>query len=125
MNINLSNTSDKPIYEQITSQIKQQIAMGALAQGEMLPSIRALARDLRISVITTKRAYQELELDGFIETVGGKGSFVAVRNEQVFREETLCQVEEKLRIAVTAAKHGGIAVNEVKEILDDIWEEME
>ena len=87
MDIILSHASDKPIYEQITSQVKRLIATGALAPGELLPSMRTLARDLRISVITTKRAYQELERDGFIETVAGKGCFVSGRNAALIREE--------------------------------------
>ena len=87
MDVIVSNASAQPIYEQIYSQIKAQILSGALREGELLPSIRALAKDLRISVITTKRAYDELEKDGYIYTVAGKGCYVAERNEQLVREE--------------------------------------
>ena len=87
MNIIISNTSEKPIYEQITTQIKAIIMKGELNAGDALPSIRFLAKELRISVITTKRAYEELERDGFIETVPGKGSFVASGNQELLRED--------------------------------------
>ena len=89
MQIYLSNSGQEPIYAQITRQIKQQILSGALHPGDALPSIRLLARELRISVITTKRAYDELEKDGYIYTVAGKGCYVADRNEQLVREEYL------------------------------------
>ena len=94
MQIYLSNSGQEPIYAQITRQIKQQILSGALRPGDALPSIRLLARELRISVITTKRAYAELELQGFIETVPGKGSFVAGGNLELLREERLRHIEE-------------------------------
>ena len=89
MNIIISNSSGKPIYEQISTQIKEHILRGELDRGEALPSMRLLAKELRISVITTKRAYEELERDGFIETVTGKGSFVANKNTELVREEYL------------------------------------
>ena len=123
MEILLSNASDKPIYEQIMAQLKRQIASGELHEGQALPSIRALARDLGISVITTKRAYQELERDGFIETVTGKGCFVARRNSALWREETLRQVEEQLRSAAESARAGGIACEEYLELAQMVWEE--
>ena len=123
MEILLSNASDKPIYEQIMAQLKRQIASGELHEGQALPSIRALARDLGISVITTKRAYQELERDGFIETVTGKGCFVARRNSALWREETLRQVEEQLRRAAESARAGGIAFEEYLELAQMVWEE--
>ena len=94
MNVIISNASGMPIYEQIVSQIKQKILSGELMEGEMLPSIRALAKDLRISVITTKRAYDELEHEGLICTVAGKGCFVAARNKEWVREELLRKIEE-------------------------------
>lgn len=122
MEILLSNASDKPIYEQIMAQLKRQIASGELHEGQALPSIRALARDLGISVITTKRAYQELERDGFIETVTGKGCFVARRNSALWREETLRQVEEQLRSAAESARAGGIAFEEYLELAQMVWE---
>ncbi len=123
MEIILSHSSDKPIYEQITSQIKRMIASGELPPGELLPSMRVLARDLRISVITTKRAYQDLERDGFIETVAGKGSFVAGKNAELIREEHLRLVEESLSRAVETARMGGITRREVEELLNILYEE--
>ena len=123
MEIILSHSSDKPIYEQITSQVKRMIASGELPPGELLPSMRVLARDLRISVITTKRAYQDLERDGFIETVAGKGSFVAGKNAELIREEHLRQVEESLSRAVETARMGGITRREVEELLGILYEE--
>ena len=93
MDIVISNASVKPIYEQIYSQIKNNIISGNLQEGDMLPSIRMLAKDLRISVITTKRAYDELERDGYINTVASKGCYVAKKNMQIIREEVLKQIE--------------------------------
>ena len=104
MEILISNASGLPIYEQITTQIKQKILSGELAAGEALPSIRALAKDLRISVITTKRAYDELEREGFIYTLPAKGCFVARKNVELLREETLKQIENHMqKIAQLAA----------------------
>ncbi|NLK99261.1 MAG: GntR family transcriptional regulator [Clostridiales bacterium] len=123
MNILISNSSDKPIYEQITSQIKQMIISGELATGDQLPSMRMLAKELRISVITTKRAYEDLERDGFIYTVMGKGSFIADKNMEFVREEQLRIVEEHLTMAVEGAKAGGIALEELQEIMRMIYEE--
>lgn len=120
MDIILSNASGKPIYEQIAAQVKEQILSGTLETGEALPSMRLLARELRISVITTKRAYEELEREGFITTVPGKGCFVAPKNLELARENALRQVEEHLQKAVEAARLGGIAPAEVKETLDII-----
>ena len=117
MEIIISNGSGKPIYEQITAQIKAMIASGELPEGTMLPSMRLLAKELRISVITTKRAYTDLERDGFIETVAGKGSFVAGRNLELLREEQLRQAEEHLQQAVELARAGGIGCEELCEIL--------
>lgn len=123
MDILIRNTGEIPIYDQITRQIKGLILSGALAAGEGLPSMRALARDLRISVITTKRAYEELEREGFITTVPGKGCFVAPRNLELVRENTLRQVEEYLTKAVDTARSGGISRAEVTETLDIIYGE--
>lgn len=117
MDIIISNASDKPIYEQITAQIKSLIITGALPEGAPLPSMRLLAKELRISVITTKRAYEELERDGFIETVAGKGSFVAGKNMEFIREEQLRQAEEHLQAAVDIARASGIAYEELVDIL--------
>ncbi|HIT73070.1 GntR family transcriptional regulator [Tyzzerella sp. An114] len=121
MNIIISNSSDKPIYEQISSQIKNLIIKGELSEGEALPSMRLLAKELRISVITTKRAYEELELDGFIETVVGKGSFVARKNIEFIKEERLRQAEEYIQKAVDTAKEGGISLSELREILEIVY----
>ncbi len=123
MDIIIRNTGQTPIYDQITRQVKTLILTGALGEGEALPSMRALARDLRISVITTKRAYEELEREGFITTVPGKGCFVAPRNLELARENALRQVEEYLQKAVDAAKMGGIARDEVRQTLDILYEE--
>ncbi len=123
MNILISNSSDKPIYEQITSQMKQMIISGELEAGSLLPSMRTLAKELRISVITTKRAYEDLERDGFIYTVIGKGSFVAEKNMEFVREEQLRIVEEHLGKAVEGAKAGGIGVDELIDIIKLIYEE--
>lgn len=123
MNIIISNSSDKPIYEQITIQMKQMIINGELESGNQLPSMRMLAKELRISVITTKRAYEDLERDGFIYTVVGKGSFVADKNMEFVREEQLKVVEEYLNKAVDGAKAGGITLDELQEIIRMIYEE--
>lgn len=104
MDIILSNSSDKPIYEQIASQVKAQILSGTLAAGAKLPSIRALASDLGVSVITTKRAYADLEQLGFICTVQGKGCFVAEGNQELLRENQLCHIEELLAKAASQAE---------------------
>lgn len=123
MDILISNSSDKPIYEQITSQIKQMIISGELQAGIMLPSMRSLAKELRISVITTKRAYEDLERDGFLYTIVGKGSFIAEKNLEFVREEQLRIVEEHLTIAVAGAKAGGIGLEEVQEIVKLLYDE--
>ena len=122
MNIIISNSSGKPIYEQITSQIKNMIISGQLNAGDPLPSMRALAKELRISVITTKRAYEELEREGFIETVPGKGSFVAQRNSELLREEALRRMEEALESAVQIARRSGIASQDVRSALEMLLE---
>lgn len=123
MDIIISNSSDKPIYEQISSQIKNLIITGELNPGDALPSMRLLAKELRISVITTKRAYEELERDGFIETVQGKGSYVAVKNTDFIREEHLRIAEEYLQKAVDAAKTAGIDLAELQEVLIMLYQE--
>lgn len=122
MDIIISNSSDKPIYEQITAQLKRMIINGELPEGTMLPSMRQLAKDLRISVITTKRAYTDLEQDGFIETVTGKGSFVASKNMEFIREEHLRQAEEHLKQAVEIAKSSGITCEELNDVLKMLYE---
>lgn len=123
MDIIISNSSREPIYEQIIRQIKKAIIIGELQEGEMLPSIRNLARELQISVITTKRAYEELEREGFIETVGGKGSFVAGQNREFLREKQLNLLEEKLSAVVKEAQNLRINRTELKEMVDLLYEE--
>ena len=117
MKIIISNSSPDPIYEQIDRQIKAQIISGELREGEPLPSIRKLAQELQISVITTKRAYEELEKEGFVDTVEGKGSFVAMQNKELLREKKMKIVEEKLHEAVQEARFLGIGLPELKEML--------
>lgn len=116
MEIIISNSSDRPIYEQIMTQIKAQILSGELEGGEQLPSIRALANSLRVSAITTKRAYADLEAQGFIETVQGKGSFVAGGNEELIREEQLREVEGLMGRAVEAGRAIGLSDTELSEM---------
>ena len=123
MDIIIRNTGESPIYDQITRQVKTLILTGALKEGDALPSMRLLAKELRISVITTKRAYEELEREGFITTVPGKGCFVAPRNLELVRESALRQVEEHLQKAVEAAKLGGVTADELKETLDILYRE--
>ena len=123
MNINISNTSGQPIYDQITRQIKAQIMSGELTEEEPLPSIRMLAKELRISVITTKRAYEELEREGFIETVVGKGSFVAPKNLEFVREEHLRQIEAHMKEILTLSKGCQISMEELQEMLAYMAEE--
>ncbi len=122
MNIIISNVGSQPIYEQITQQIKNAVLTGELRAGDALPSIRMLAKELRISVITTKRAYEELESDGFIETVPGKGSFVANRSAGLLREDALRQMEDALERAVEIAARSGITPDEVRAALDALLE---
>ena len=124
MNIIISNSSGRPIYEQITSQLKQLILTGERKPHDVLPSMRLLAKELRISVITTKRAYENLEKDGFIYTLVGKGSFVADTDRELLREEHLKQVEDHLEMAVRKARQAGITREEILEILDMLFEEV-
>ena len=121
MDIILSNTSGKPIYTQIADQVKEQICSGALAAGDALPSMRLLARELRISVITTKRAYEDLERDGFLENVPGKGCFVAPQNRELLREAQLRRVEERLTQALEEARKGGLSLAELQEMLNILY----
>ncbi|MDO5300183.1 MAG: GntR family transcriptional regulator [Clostridia bacterium] len=116
MNLIISNASGLPIYEQIVTQIKGRILSGALEEGEMLPSIRALAKDLRISVITTKRAYDELEREGLICTVAGKGCFVAARNPEWVREGLLREIEGHMQKIAQLAVQAGIRGDELCEM---------
>ncbi len=123
MHILIRNTGGTPIYEQIFDQIRDQILSGELAPGEALPSIRSLARDLRISVITTKRAYEELERAGFLVTVAGKGSFVAQQNLELIREAHLTEIEGHLRAAAELARRCQLSQAELEEMLRLQWEE--
>lgn len=117
MHIIIRNTGDVPIYEQIVTQIKSAIVAGELSEGEALPSMRLLAKELRISLITTKRAYEELERDGFIVTMTGRGSFVAAKNLELLREEKRKQVEALLAQAAQAARTAGISEKELCELI--------
>lgn len=121
MNIIISNTSGKPIYEQIATQIKNEIIAGKLKEGDNLPSMRVLAKELRISVITTKRAYEELEREGFIVSMTGKGSFVAGKNLEFVREEELKKMEEHIQKAVEAAKNSEISLEELIETMTIVY----
>lgn len=123
MDIIISNTSSQPIYEQIYSQIKSMILTGTLKEGEALPSMRFLAKELRISVITTKRAYEELERDGFIETITGKGSFVGKPNVELIKEEHLKAAEEYLDLAVKQARLAGLPLSELVSLLKILYQD--
>ena len=123
LNLIISNSSGKPIYEQITAQIKNSILSGELQEGQTLPSMRALARDLRISVITTKRAYEDLERDGFVVTVAGKGCFVAPKNLELMKEEQRKKIEALLEQAVSQAKTASVELEELTEMLRILYEE--
>ncbi len=123
MEILISNSSDKPIYEQICMQIKSMIMDGTLAAGEALPSMRALAKDLHISVITVQRAYEDMTRDGFIETVSGKGSFVAAQNKQFIQEEQLRIAEELLQKVAAIGRSHGIEYKQMANILKMFYEE--
>jgi GntR family transcriptional regulator len=120
VNIQISNASNDPIYVQIKNQIKSAIISGSMAAGEQLPSIRYLAKELRVSVITTKRAYDELEAEGFINSVQGRGSYVSLQNEEFIREEQLRKVEASLLEAIKGAKLAGLSMKDLKEILDTL-----
>ena len=123
MDIILTNAGGQPIYDQIVSQIKAQILSGKLREGDALPSLRALAKDLRISVITTKRAYEELEREGFIVSLTGKGSFVAGANTELIREEHLRRLEDHLREAVSLSHLCGLDLDGLTSILSMLYKE--
>ena len=123
MELIIRNTTNQPIYDQIYTQIKAQIISGRLQPGYVLPSIRALAKDLKISVITTKRAYDELEADGFLYTVAGKGCFVAEKNLDLIREKQLKELEDHLAAAAALAKTCGVSREELHEMLRILLEE--
>ena len=121
MNIIISNQSSQPIYEQIANQVKALIIGGSLKEGDMLPSMRLLAKALRISVITTKRAYEELERDGFIVSQTGKGSFVAGTNTELVREAQLQKIEQQLTQAVETARISNVSLDELQEMLSLLY----
>lgn len=124
MDIIISNASGRPIYEQIYAQVKNAVISGELSAGDALPSIRALAKDLRISVITTKRAYDELEKDGYINTVAGKGCYVAPRDMQLVREGQLMEIESCMRRVLELSAPLGLGRAELAEIFETIEEEI-
>lgn len=123
MNIIISNSSNTPIYEQIKEQIKNKIVSNELKTGDLLPSIRNLAKDLRISVITTKNAYEELEKEGYVETIPAKGTYVANKNIEIIKEEQKKKVENLIETAISIAKISKISKKEVNDILDILYEE--
>lgn len=125
MQIIISNNSKKPIYEQIYAQIKKQILTNELQAGQSLPSMRQLARDLDISVITTKRAYEELEKNGFIFSVVGKGSFVSEQNNEMILERKMRVIEEQLLAAIQNSKEIGLEFAELKELFTMLYREEE
>ena len=121
MNIIISNSSGEPIYEQIIKQIKSNIFSGQLSEGDSLPSIRSLAKELRISVITTKRAYEELENEGFIQTMPGKGSYVSGQNKELLKEKRLKIIEDKLSEAIEESKLLNLSPDDLKEMIDVLY----
>jgi len=124
LNIIISNSSQVPLYEQIESQIKNQIVNMLLKPGEPLPSIRTLAKELKVSIITTKRAYEELEKEGFIKTVVGKGTFVAEANNERLREVAMYEIENKLEETIISAKAIGLTLEETIDIVKSLYEEV-
>ena len=123
LNILISSSSPRPLYEQIEEQIKNEILAGTLRQGEALPSIRYLARELKVSIITAKRAYDDLEADGFLTTTPGKGTFVSLANLDRLREVAMSQIEQKLLEAVDAAKAIGLTLEELSERIAVLYKE--
>ena len=123
MDIIISNSSNTPIYEQIKEQIKNKIVSNELKTGELLPSIRNLAKDLRISVITTKNAYDELENEGYVETIPGKGTYVANKNIEIIKEEQMQKIESLIDTAVSIAKLSKISKQEVMDMVNILYEE--
>ncbi len=123
MEIIISNSTSKPIYEQITSQIKQMIMSGELKSGESIPSMRSLAKSLHISVITVQKAYEDLQKDGFIETTVGRGSFVRADNKEFIQEEKQREIESCLQKAIELSKENGISLSKLIELLNIFYEE--
>ena len=123
MEIIISNSTSKPIYEQITIQIKQMIMTGELKSGESIPSMRSLAKSLHISVITVQKAYEDLQRDGFIETTVGRGSFVRADNKEYIQEEKQREIESCLQKAIELSKENGISLSKLIELLNIFYEE--
>ena len=123
MDIIISNSNSIPLYEQVKEQIKNKIISNKLKAGEILPSIRSLAKDLRISVITTKNAYEELEREGYVETIQGKGTYVANKNTELIKEEQLQKIENLIETVVSIARISDISKKEIQEMLDILYEE--
>lgn len=125
MNIIISNNRDKPIYEQIISQVKNMIMSGELTAGENLPSMRALAKSIHVSVITVQRAYEELQRDGFIETEIGRGTYILARNKEFYKEQQQKKMEEYLQLAIEVAKENAMPLEKITEILKILYLEDE
>lgn len=124
MDILISNSSPVALYEQIETQIKNQILNGNIKSGDPLPSIRSLAKELKVSIITTKRAYEELEKEGFIETVVGKGTFVSGANSERLKEAAMAEMESRLEEVIISAKTLGLTLDECIEIFKSLYEEV-
>ena len=124
MDILISNSSSVALYEQIENQIKNQILNGTIKSGDPLPSIRSLAKELKVSIITTKRAYEELEKEGFIETVVGKGTFVSGANSERLKEAAMAEMESRLEEVIISAKSLGLTLDECIEIFKSLYEEV-
>lgn len=125
MNIIISNNRDKPIYEQIISQIKNMIMSGELSAGDSLPSMRSLAKSIHVSVITVQRAYEELQRDGFIETEIGRGTYVLGRNKEFYQEQQQKKIEEHLQLAIEVAKENAISLEKITALLKILYLEEE
>ena len=124
MDIFITADSAIPLYEQITSQIKEQVLQGSIAQGSLLPSIRMMAKELKVSIITVKRAYEELEAEGFVDTVPGKGTYISLANKERLRELQMSQIEEQLEQTIKAAKSIQMSLEEIQERVQIIYEEV-
>ncbi|HHW69077.1 MAG TPA: GntR family transcriptional regulator [Tenericutes bacterium] len=123
MNIIISNSSDKPIYKQVKEQIKNEIITNRLKPGDQLPSIRALAKDLGISVITTKNAYIDLEREGYIETIPAKGTYVSNKNIELIKEDQFKKIERLIETSISIAKICGITKEDINSIFNILWED--
>lgn len=119
----ITNSSSIPLYEQITNQIKEQVLQGRIEQGSLLPSIRMMAKELKVSIITIKRAYEDLEAEGFVETVPGKGTYISLNNKERLKEIRMSQIEEQIGEIVTAAKNIQMSLQEIQERVKMIYEE--